>query len=92
FIANELVLALNCRSLVYTNFEAKPHKWLWLAVAWEVILITTILTVPRAASLLHLTTPTTTDLLWIFGGAAYVYTAVELSKVIRRRGLKPITE
>ncbi|MEM0440362.1 MAG: cation-translocating P-type ATPase [Candidatus Caldarchaeum sp.] len=92
FIANELVLALNCRSLVYTNFEAKPHKWLWLAVAWEVILITTILTVPKVASLLHLTTPTTTDLLWIFGGAAYVYTAVEVSKVIRRRGLKPITE
>ncbi|MCS6783680.1 MAG: calcium-translocating P-type ATPase, PMCA-type [Candidatus Caldarchaeum sp.] len=92
FIANELVLALNCRSLVYTNFEARPHKWLWLAIAWEIGLITAILTVPGGASLLRLTTPSTGDLFWIFGGAAFVYTSVELSKVIRRRGLRLITE
>ncbi|MCS7133944.1 MAG: cation-translocating P-type ATPase [Candidatus Caldarchaeum sp.] len=91
FIANELVLALNCRSLVYTNFEARPHKWLWLAIAWEITLITAILTVPGGASLLSLTTPSTEDLLWIFGGAVFVYSSVELSKVIRRRGLKLIT-
>ncbi|MEM4495239.1 MAG: calcium-translocating P-type ATPase, PMCA-type [Candidatus Caldarchaeum sp.] len=85
FIANELVLALNCRSLVYTNLEAKPHKWLLIAIAWEIVLITAILTIPGAAQLLSLTTPTTADLTWIIGGALFIYTAVETSKIIRRK-------
>ena len=85
FIANELMLALSCRSLVYTNFEAKPHKWLLISIAWEITLIMAILTIPGAAQLLSLTTPTTADLVWIIGGALFVYLTVETSKIIRRR-------
>ncbi|MEM0337692.1 MAG: calcium-translocating P-type ATPase, PMCA-type [Candidatus Caldarchaeum sp.] len=88
FIANELMLALSCRSLVYTNLEAKPHKWLLIAIAWEITLIIAILTIPGAAQLLSLTTPTTADLAWIIGGALIVYITVEASKIIRRKMFK----
>ncbi len=35
FIIIELVIALNFRSMRYSIFEAPPHKWLLLALAWE---------------------------------------------------------
>ena len=44
----ELVLALNCRSLRYTLFEAKPHRFLLLAVLWEAILILALVNIPAA--------------------------------------------
>lgn len=48
FVFFELVLALNCRSLKYTLFEVKPHKFLLLAVLWEAILILTLVNIPIA--------------------------------------------
>ncbi len=44
----ELVLALNCRSLKYTLFEAKPHRFLLLSVLWEAILILVLINIPAA--------------------------------------------
>ena len=42
----ELILALNCRSLRYTLFEVKPHKFLLLTVLWEAILILALINIP----------------------------------------------
>ncbi|MDP2967730.1 MAG: cation-translocating P-type ATPase, partial [Deltaproteobacteria bacterium] len=37
FVIIELVVALNCRSLIYSVFKVPPHKWLLIALAWEVV-------------------------------------------------------
>jgi len=39
FVIIELILALNFRSLRYSMFKARPHAWLLIAIAWEVLLI-----------------------------------------------------
>jgi len=44
----ELVLALNCRSLKYTFFKVRPHKFLLLAVLWEALLILALINIPLA--------------------------------------------
>jgi len=44
----ELILALNCRSLKYTLVEARPHKFLVLAVLWEALLILALINIPVA--------------------------------------------
>ncbi|MEM3479923.1 MAG: cation-translocating P-type ATPase C-terminal domain-containing protein, partial [Candidatus Bathyarchaeia archaeon] len=46
FVFFELVLAITCRSLRYTIAEAKPHKFLLLAVLWEVLLLMVLLSFP----------------------------------------------
>jgi Ca2+-transporting ATPase len=48
----ELVLAVTCRSLKYTLFEAKPHKFLLLAILWETALILTLINIPIARQVL----------------------------------------
>jgi len=85
FICNELILALNCRSLTYSIFKAKPHKWLWLAIIWEIILITAIMIIPGGAAALKLTPPRLDDLPWMLGGGAIIFTTVELTKILATR-------
>jgi Ca2+-transporting ATPase len=43
FVFLELAVALNCRSLRYSIYEARPHKWLVLAVCWETLLLTALI-------------------------------------------------
>jgi Ca2+-transporting ATPase len=44
----ELVLTLTCRSLKYTLFKVRPHKFLLLAVLWEAFLILALINIPVA--------------------------------------------
>jgi Ca2+-transporting ATPase len=44
----ELVLALTCRSLKYSLFKVRPHKFLLLAVLWEAFLILALINIPVA--------------------------------------------
>lgn len=85
FIVNELLLALNCRSLTYNIFKVLPHKWLVLAILWEIALITAIMTIPGGPQIIRLKPPTIDDLAWILGGGALLFSAVELVKFITRR-------
>ena len=38
FVFVELIIAMSFRSLRYSLFQAPPHKWLVLAMAWELAL------------------------------------------------------
>ncbi|MEM4314960.1 MAG: cation-translocating P-type ATPase [Nitrososphaerota archaeon] len=82
FIVNELILALNCRSLAHSIFKVRPHKWLWLAILWEIVLITTIMLIPGGPETLRLIPPSPNDLTWMLGGGAILFTAVEITKVV----------
>ncbi|MEM3463755.1 MAG: cation transporting ATPase C-terminal domain-containing protein, partial [Candidatus Bathyarchaeia archaeon] len=42
----ELILALTCRSLRYNIFKARPHKLLFLAIFWEVVLLLVLISFP----------------------------------------------
>ena len=44
----ELILALTCRSLKYTLFEVRPHKFLLLAVLWEALIVLALINIPIA--------------------------------------------
>lgn len=80
FVFVELAIALNCRSLRFTLDKAKPHKWLLLAVAWEVLLIFLIVAIPATRDALHLNIPTLEDIAWIVGGMSATFIAVEAMK------------
>jgi Ca2+-transporting ATPase len=46
FIIIELIIALNFRSMKYSVFKVPPHKWLWIAIAWELALIAVLVQFP----------------------------------------------
>ena len=46
FVLVELIIAMSFRSLRFSLFEAPPHKWLWLAMGWELALLAVIVYVP----------------------------------------------
>ncbi|MBM3897783.1 MAG: cation-translocating P-type ATPase [Thaumarchaeota archaeon] len=80
FVAVELVLALNCRSLRFTVFKVRPHKWLVLSVLWEIALIAILLSIPFTREAIHVILPTMTDILWVAAGALITFASVELMK------------
>ena len=43
FVIIELILAMNFRSLRYSILEAPPHKWLLIAIVWELALLAVLL-------------------------------------------------
>ncbi|MCS7203069.1 MAG: cation-translocating P-type ATPase [Thermodesulfovibrio sp.] len=87
FILVEIVVALNCRSLIYSIFKAPPHKWLLLAVTWELILITVLIHIPAVRDAFGITKPSASDLAIIISFAIFVFILIELTKVILRRWL-----
>ena len=82
FIAIELVVALNCRSLRHSVLKVRPHKWLVLAVIWELSLITLLVSHPVTRTLLHLTVPTVDDVLWCVAGGLVAFASIEALKHI----------
>ena len=46
FVFFELILAVTCRSLKYTIIETRPHKFLLLAIVWEILLLIALLSFP----------------------------------------------
>lgn len=62
FVALELAVAINCRSLRFTTLEAPPHRLLVIAVIWEAALLATLLLIPAAREALHVILPTPMDL------------------------------
>src|SRR5678816_104681 len=43
FVLVELIIAMSFRSLRFSVFEAPPHKWLWLAMGWELALLAVLI-------------------------------------------------
>ncbi|MCJ7612509.1 MAG: cation transporting ATPase C-terminal domain-containing protein, partial [Candidatus Aminicenantes bacterium] len=88
FIVIELVLALNFRSLKFSVFQAPPHKWLAIAVLWEVALITVLVQSRTLRDAFGIVLPTWGGLAVIAGFAAFVFLVTELVKAgLRRRAI-----
>jgi len=82
FIAIELVIALNCRSLIHSVFKARPHKLLVLAILWELVLIVVLTVIPVTREALHILIPTAEDLAWIISAALITFTSIEVLKKV----------
>jgi Ca2+-transporting ATPase len=85
FIIIELVVALNCRSLIYSVFKVPPHKWLLIALAWEIVLIAVLIQIPSVREAFGIMKPSFSDMAIILGFGLAVFGTIEATKVILRK-------
>ncbi len=88
FIVIELVVAINCRSLIHSVFKAPPHKWLVLSVVSQVLL-TGLLVLPPQITVFReafgITYPTPTAVVFILVFGVFQFLSMELVKFFLRR-------
>ncbi len=85
FIIIELVVALNCRSLIYSIFKAPPHKWLLIALAWEIVLIAVLIQIPSVREAFGIIKPSFSDIVIILIFGLFVFAIIEVTKVMLRK-------
>lgn len=85
FVSVELVIALNCRSLVFSIFTTPPHKWLVIALAWELLLIAVIVQIPAVRQAFGIAIPAMADVILIAAIGLAVMAVIETTKVLLRR-------
>jgi Ca2+-transporting ATPase len=85
FVFIELIIAINFRSLRYGLIQAPPHKWLLLAIAWELGLIAALIQFPTVRDAFGITMPSASDLGIIVALGLIVVIAIEIVKVAFRR-------
>ncbi len=84
FVLIELILALNFRSLRYNLFAAPPHKWLLLAIAWEIALIAVLVQFDAVRKAFGIAMPTPRDVGLTLAIACGVLVSVEAVKALLR--------
>jgi P-type Ca2+ transporter type 2C len=84
FVFIELIIAVNFRSLRYSLIQAPPHKWLLIAIVWELVLIAVLIQFPAVRDAFGITMPSTSDLGMIFALGVGIVIAIELAKVAFR--------
>ncbi len=86
FIIIEFVMALNCRSLIYSVFKAPPHKWLVISVLSQILLTAILIQIPAVRNAFGITYPSSSDVAIILGFGLFQFLAMELVKVFLRKG------
>jgi Ca2+-transporting ATPase len=84
FILIELIIALNFRSMKYSIFKVRPHKWLLMALAWEIILITVLVQIPAVRNAFGILKPSAVSLELILGFGIVVFISMEVIKAVIR--------
>ncbi len=85
FVIIEFVIAINCRSLIYSIFKAPPHKWLLIALGWELALIAVLIQIPSVREAFGIVIPSWSDLVIIALFGILVMFIVEATKVVLRK-------
>jgi Ca2+-transporting ATPase len=84
FVVIELIVAINFRSLRYSLVKAPPHRWLLLAIGWELLLIGIVVQIPAVREAFGITVPRFPDLALIAGLGVFVMIAIEIAKLVMR--------
>jgi len=84
FVFVELIIAINFRSLRYGLIQAPPHKWLVLAIAWELGLIAVLIQFPAVRDAFGIAMPSASDIGMIVGLGVIVAVAIEVAKFVFR--------
>jgi P-type Ca2+ transporter type 2C len=82
FIIIEMIIALNFRSMRYSVFKVPPHKWLWMAIAWEFVLVGVLIQFPIIRETFGINIPSLSMLGTILGFGVIVFLCMELIKFI----------
>ncbi len=86
FVIIELILAMNFRSLRYSILEAPPHKWLLIAIVWELALIAVLLQFDAVREAFGIVMPTWSDVGFVVVLGIGIMITIEIAKrVLRRR-------
>ena len=85
FVIIELVVAFNFRSLRFSVLKARPHKWLVLAIVWEILLVVFLIQIPTVREAFGIKKPSFEDLEILFVFAAVVFVSMEIIKAIIKR-------
>ncbi|MEW6215354.1 MAG: cation-translocating P-type ATPase, partial [Nitrospirota bacterium] len=85
FILVELIIALSFRSMKYSIFKVSPHKWLILALVWELVLISVLIHIPYVRDAFGISRPSAQDIGMILGFGLFVLASLEALKVILRK-------
>ena len=92
FVLVELIIAMSFRSLRFSLFEAPPHKWLWLAMGWELALLAVLIQFESVRETFGIRMPTWSDVGLALGISALVVAAIELTKAFLRATSKDAVE
>lgn len=85
FVITEFVIALHLRSVKYSIFKVPPHKWLLIALAWEVIMLIVLIQIPTLLDAFGISKPSSSDIGIILGACVVLTIGMEVVKVILRR-------
>lgn len=82
FIFIELIIALNFRSMRYSIFKVPPHKWLVLALVWEITMLFVLIQFPSVRSAFGIDKLSLSGLGIILGFGIIVFISMEVLKAI----------
>lgn len=85
FVITEFVIALHLRSLRHSIFKVPPHKWLLIALFWEVVILIVVIQFPAMVHALGISILSPSDMLIIFGSCIVLTIGMEVVKAILRR-------
>jgi P-type Ca2+ transporter type 2C len=85
FIIIELLIAVNSRSLRYSFFKLRPHKWLALSVISQLLLTFLVVLIPVVRQSFGIILPTLQDMVTILIFGVFVMVSLELSKAYLRK-------
>jgi Ca2+-transporting ATPase len=80
FVFIELLIAINFRSLRYSLIQAPPHKWLLIAIAWELALIVVLVQFPAVRDAFGITMPSGSDIGMIIALGVGIVIVIEMAK------------
>jgi Ca2+-transporting ATPase len=80
FVFVELIISMCFRSLRFSLWEAPPHKWLLLAMGWELVLLAVLIQFEAVREAFGIRMPTWPDLGMALAIGAFVVAAIELTK------------
>jgi len=82
FVLIELIIAVNFRSLRYSLLQAPPHKWLLLAIAWEVGLVAVLIQFPAVRDAFGISVPVAADVGIILALGFGIVVSIEVAKAV----------
>jgi Ca2+-transporting ATPase len=90
FVIIELILAMNFRSLRYSILEAPPHKWLLIAIFWELALIAILIQFEAVREAFGILMPTWSDVGFVLALGVGIMVTIEIAKVALRKRMEVV--
>jgi len=84
FVFVELIISMSFVSLRHSLFKAPPHKWLLLAMGWELALFAVLVQFAVVRETFGIRMPTWPDLAMALAVGAFVVIAIEATKAFLR--------